>query len=67
MTHEELLTKYESEATGAFAHAEFVASYLQEMPAPDSENATEQNLQDMAHLRRILSVAERIVRRYMND
>jgi hypothetical protein len=67
MTHKELLQKYESEAMGAFASAEYVASFMQEMPAPDSENATEQNLQDMGHLRRILAVAERIVARYVND
>jgi hypothetical protein len=66
MTHEDLLKKYESEATGAFASAEYVASFLQEMPAPDSENVTEEDLRNMAHLRRILSVAERIVGRYVN-
>jgi hypothetical protein len=67
MTHEELLKKYESEATGAFASAEYVATFMQDMPAPDSEHATETDLQNMAHLRRILAVAERIVARYVND
>jgi hypothetical protein len=66
MTHADLLKKYESEATGAFASAEYVASFLQEMPAPDSENVTEEDLRNMAHLRRILSVAERIVGRYVS-
>jgi hypothetical protein len=66
MTHEDLLKRYESEATGAFASAEYVASFLQEMPAPDSENVTEEDLRNMAHLRRILSVAERIVGRYVS-
>lgn len=66
MTHEELLKKYESEATGAFASAEYVATFMQDMPAPDSD-ATETDLQNMAHLRRILAVAERIVARYVND
>lgn len=40
---------------------------MQDMPAPDSDNATEADLQNMAHLRRILAVAERIVARYVND
>ena len=66
MTHADLLKRYESEATGAFASAEYVASFLQEMPAPDSENVTEEDLCNMAHLRRILSVAERIVGRYVS-
>jgi len=65
MTHEELLQKYESEATGAFASAEFVAAFMQDMPAPGSDNATEEDLRNMAHLRRILAVAERIVDRYV--
>jgi hypothetical protein len=66
MTHHEMLKTYESEATGAFASAEFVATFMQDMPAPDSDNATEADLQNMAHLRRILAVAERIVGRYVS-
>ena len=65
MTHEELLKKYESEATGAFASAEYVASFMQEMPSPESDCVTEDDLRNMAHLRRILAVAERIVGRYV--
>ena len=65
MTREEMLSAYESEAEGAFASAEFVASYMQDMPAPGSDRATEEDLRNMAHLRRILAVAERIVNRYV--
>jgi hypothetical protein len=65
MTREEFLAKYESEATGAFAHAEFVASCMTDMPDADADNPTQEDLNNMAHLRRILAVAERIVMRYV--
>lgn len=65
MVDDEVVRRYEGVAAGAFALAEFIATNLQEMPAPDSEAVTADVVEDMEAIWRALKRAGDALEKYV--